>query len=317
MSEQGAFVHTSTMLPLNGEVDLHLPLPGGSRVAIPSRVAHCLPPERADRMGRRAGIGFNFLDTPGEAAPALDALLRSAQEDGRDSVYTRECSVLVMAKDQAVRGRMRRVLAAGFAVVQLADSSARARYLFESRAWDLVIVDESMGDWELIRHCAEDDMALATPLIYVATAVGTADRFRAQCMGAREVLSRPFFDSELMLRATHLVGARRPDFAGDLSSVGAASAMSLLAFEKRTGVLTCHGPLCAIRVGIRAGAIAYVHGPEGLTHLGQVLEALDWKHGRFEFRACDVAADGGPVTELSAVLMQHARMQDEGSESQI
>ena len=80
LSETGAFVRTDAWLPINGVVDLFLGLAGEAATVVPARVVYCLPPDQARSLGRRAGIGFQFVPSRESDLLLLQHYLRELGE---------------------------------------------------------------------------------------------------------------------------------------------------------------------------------------------------------------------------------------------
>jgi hypothetical protein len=103
---------------------------------------------------------------------------------------------------------------------------------------------------------------------------------------------------------------------GRLTSIGVATVLTLLEYERKSGLLDLTSGKATASVLVGQGSILKVHlpdAPAGTTTAEKLMKLLDWKSGRFKFQAGEVVmpAEGGlPVT---AMLLEHARITDEES----
>ena len=101
---------------------------------------------------------------------------------------------------------------------------------------------------------------------------------------------------------------------GDLDNVSAASLLSFLAVERKTGILLVVSDRVA-RVFMREGRALRVEmegdGP-ALSSRDGLLAILDWQAGQFEFSLDRVGGADEIRSAISALVLDHAQQQDEG-----
>ena len=316
LSDRGAFVHTDAFLPVNGVVDLCVVLGDNRPVTVPARVAYCLPPDQARQLGRRSGIGFQFL---AHAKPQLDELRQfvrgadtraPARREGQSSSRKR---VLVACAHSRLGNRLAHALSpAGVELGISVNAEELITQLGEQR-WDALVLDESMGLASQLVQLARE-VALP-PLLLVARGHDELSRLQAYRAGVADCLPRPFTDEELRLRVLHVLQPRRrkptPDIAGTLSRMPATSVLALLEHERRSGMLLLQGGAEEVGITLRAGGICAVDGTldDGARH--RLLSALRWSEGHCEFRTGAVVSHVDEPWPISGVLLDCARIEDE------
>src|SRR5690242_15668799 len=81
LSIRGVFVRTEELLAVGAVVTLGLRMPGGEAVRAMARVAHVLTPGAARALGRRAGMGFEFLEHDSVGREVLQSYLDTLAEE--------------------------------------------------------------------------------------------------------------------------------------------------------------------------------------------------------------------------------------------
>jgi DNA-binding response OmpR family regulator len=109
----------------------------------------------------------------------------------------------------------------------------------------------------------------------------------------------------------------RMALAGTLEQFSAASVLMLLDLERRSGVLIVTAALGRGRIYVREGRVlrAVVEGQPQLRAALAVFELLTWGDGRFEFHAGPVEGEDEIGSSTSFLLLEGARLQDEGAAS--
>jgi hypothetical protein len=105
---------------------------------------------------------------------------------------------------------------------------------------------------------------------------------------------------------------------GVLGEIGLGTLLTVLDLERRSGVVSVHGPDGAAgQLTVRDGRIvaAATRGPGPLVGRAAAYEMLSWTTGRFVLRTDEAALAGAIETELDCstthLLMDAARVQDE------
>jgi hypothetical protein len=148
-------------------------------------------------------------------------------------------------------------------------------------------------------------------------------RLQAYRLGIRDYITRPFIEEELVIRLARIVG-RDPRasvestmLSGSLSEISIPTLLSLLDFERKSGILVLLGPRrLAARLFVAEGRIVKVEaGDPDETPRERLMDVLDWTAGSFEFTSCEVIGSDEVGVGTSALLLEHARIRDEARES--
>jgi hypothetical protein len=99
---------------------------------------------------------------------------------------------------------------------------------------------------------------------------------------------------------------------GELEQVSLPSVLSFLELERKTGILNVEGPR-AIRILLRAGAPIRLEqeGAPASNEKEALFEILDWRQGQFEFVPQEVSGEDHLATNVTSLLLEHARVLDE------
>jgi CheY-like chemotaxis protein/Tfp pilus assembly protein PilZ len=321
ISPSGLYIRTEAVLPVGEETDLRLTLPDGTIVALYARVAHVLTPAAARALGRHAGMGLAFIgpDTPARdtLCAHLDALRAELASPGL-STTTR---VIVVEPSPPLRTRMTRCLeAAGFKITAVT-SAMRALDAATVVRPDVVIAASAMPGMtgvDLAYAMSEHKALSGVPLVLVGDDgdLGRLEAFRA---GVRDYIPVPFLDEELVIRIhrvatpASLVG---PGLRGSIVAIGLGTLLSLLEFERKSGVLLVLRRNELARVFVADGKILKVEataaygGPTDRPK-DRLMRLLDWRDGQFEFSPADVGGRDELGLSVTQVLLEHARTRDE------
>jgi len=333
ISPSGLYIRTEFVLPAGEETDLRLTLPDGTIVALYARVAHVLTPSAARALGRHAGMGLALIgpDTPARCKlrAHLDSLQTEITSPGLPAVTQ---VVVVVEPSGPLRARMTRSLeTAGFTVIAVA-SAMQALDTCAAARPDAVIAASAMPAMtgvDLAYAMSEHKMLSGVPLVLVGDEgdLGRLEAFRA---GVRDYIPVPFLDEELVIRI-HRVATppplTSPSLRGSIVAIGLGTLLSLLEFERKSGVLLVLRTSELARVFVADGRILKVEttmGYEAPTdrpadrskdrpqdRLMRLMRLLDWHDGQFEFSPADIGGRDEVGLSVTQVLLEHARTRDE------
>jgi len=120
--------------------------------------------------------------------------------------------ILLVEDDAKLGPLIVRLLAAERHTVELAATGADGAAFWESKRWDLIILDRMLPDLEGASILRERRRAGDTTPVLMLTALGTVDdRVEGLDSGADDYLTKPFAASELLARVRAL--GRRNEFA--------------------------------------------------------------------------------------------------------
>ena len=129
-------------------------------------------------------------------------------------------------------------------------------------------------------------------------------------------IDKPFTDEELAIRLRRLATPRRNAgervaLRGQLDEISVATILSLLEFERKSGVLVAlHGPDAA-RAFIADGRVVRVESSLPGNSLERLHDLLSWPEGSFEFISGEVVGHDEIGIATSQLLLEHARLSDE------
>lgn len=190
---------------------------------------------------------------------------------------------------------------------------------------DVVLTDVNMprmDGWQLLRMIRSRPNLGGVPVVFLTSLDGDEERLKGYQLGVDAYIPKPFHPDELLMRVHRVVRRRRQaaesdtagTLRGDLDNVSAASLLSFLSVERKTGILVVVGDRVA-RVFLREGRALRVElegdGPP-LSSREALMSILDWASGQFEFSVDRVGGADEIRTAISALVLDHARQQDEG-----
>lgn len=191
---------------------------------------------------------------------------------------------------------------------------------------DVILSDVQMprmDGWQFLRTIRGNPAVASIPVVFLTSLDGDSDRLRGYQLGVDAYLPKPFQPDELLLRVHRLVrrarGAETPlaetkkSLRGDIDHVSTGSLLSFLSVEKKTGVLLLVTDK-VVRVFVANGRplCAIMEGEPKLPSKTVLMEVLDWTEGQFDFNEEDVDAEDELHADASALVLEHARMKDEG-----
>ena len=323
LSPRGVFVRTDELLAVGAVVGLQLRLPDGGDLKIVARVAHLLTPAAARALGRRPGMGFEFLEH--ELSEGRDRLIAyverlTAEVTPRPVDPLSQSFAVVADPSGPLLDRLENALAAiGFETLPFR-SGAEALAACHELIPDVVVAALDMPVMDglalLTRLKAKPQLA-EVPVVLTAEEATDFTRLQAYRLGVRDVIPRPFTDEELCIRVRRaVVDGRRPPaepvLRGNLSEISVATLLSLFEFERKSGIMNLKRDEQHARLFVAAGRVVKVEGVDGEADpVARIMRVLDWRAGRFEFSACEVVAGDELGLQTQQLLLEHARIRDE------
>jgi two-component system chemotaxis response regulator CheY len=327
LSHGGLYVAAAQQLPPGSEVQLSLEVPdGGPPARIPARVAYTLSAEEAAAQGRQPGMGMEFLEVhTRQLARRIAAYVSSSVEMDIPAVDTAFLNVLVVEDSASQRSKVTSALRdAGIEVMEAEHGLEGLGKAIKDQP-DLVLTDVNMpvmDGWQLLRLLRGRPDTKSVPIVFLTTLGSEQDRIRGYEAGVDDYIAKPFIDEELVARVRRVVARARAEhglrdhdehgMTGDLRQVSIASLLAFAEAERRSGLVTLHGPRGGARVGLYQGVVISVDLPEGndAPLFERLIEILDWDVGRFDLSEGDLV-DQGEAVIVQQALLEHARRKDE------
>jgi CheY-like chemotaxis protein len=209
---------------------------------------------------------------------------------------------------------------------------------------DLIITDVMMpklDGWQLVRALRSRPELALVPVIFLTALGGEEDRIRGFRLGADDYLPKPFRFEELDLRVANalkkaaqaqekaeevkhaerqepVAGKKPSGIHGTLEQLGLSSLMVMIEMERKSGILRLERTGATGRIFCRDGRViaARLDGDRAPANARKGAEAvyhlLTWSDGRFDFSAVDVDMDDEVQSTTTHLLMEGARLIDEG-----
>jgi uncharacterized protein (TIGR02266 family) len=330
-SRGGMFLATEQFLPINAVIRLEIDLPDeGGRIPVTCRVAYVRDQPSAAASGKPVGMGVQFLDLDQGGLSRLASFVADrtaawANENVSEHARGRPLDVLIVDDDKSWADRAGRAFRERGDKVRTAFDGLHGLAECLKRPPDVVVSDVEMprmDGWQLIRILRSRPSLSSIPVLFLSQVWGENERLRGYKSGIDDFIAKPFGPEELVARVDRAVErAERPGptltqrktLRGDLGQVSIASVLSFLELEKRTGVLLLVGQKTA-RIYIDGGRPLKIEidGARSTESPRSLMDrVLDWTEGQFEFGAQDVACADELRTSLTAILLDHARVEDE------
>ncbi len=323
ISKQGIFVRTDELLPVNSILELRIVLPDEQEFRVIARVAHLLSMSSARALGRHTGMGFEFLDLDENEGRRrlivyLDDLIEEFTPIPRELPTTSR--VLVADPSRPLVDRLSNALVQASFEVSSAANGAEAYARCRDEVPDILVATERMpvmDGWTLIRMLQGNARLTNIPVVLLSEDGSDMTRLQAYRLGVRDFVHKPFTDEELVIRLRRItVASTRPTEAaglfGDLGEISLATLLSLLEFERKSGILVMLRDDQAARLFVADGVVVKLEGPgDKGTPFERMLSLLDWESGNFEFSRCDVVGQNEVGLSTSLLLLEHARISDE------
>jgi CheY-like chemotaxis protein/Tfp pilus assembly protein PilZ len=337
LSPSGLYVRTEAVLPVGDEVDVRLTLPDGAIVALYARVAHVLTPVAARALGRHAGMGLALIGPDTPARDRLCAHLASLRGEIASPGLSTTTRVIVVEPSPPLRARMTRCLEdAGFVVTAVGSAMDALDACAGARPDELQVATPGRGPQAAIDALidvmvAASDMPAMTgvdlayamsehkllsevPLVLTGED-GDQGRLEAYRAGVRDYIPVPFLDEELVIRLHRVATPAQvtsPGLRGSLVDIGLGTLLSLLEFERKSGVLLVLRTSELARVFIADGKILKVEmtASNGIPK-DRLMRLLDWRDGQFEFSPAEIGGRDEVGLSVTQLLLEHARTRDE------
>jgi CheY-like chemotaxis protein/Tfp pilus assembly protein PilZ len=317
LSPSGIYIRTETLLPVGDEADLRLTLPDGSIVALYARVVHVLTASAASALGRHVGMGLELIGPETPAHAKLRAHINSLRAEVVQPRIGISTQVVVVEPSPPLRTRMVRCLeAAGFRVTAVTSAMEALDACGVARP-DVVVAAAAMSTMTGVdlAYAMSEHKALSEVPLVLAGDDGDLGRLEAFRAGVRDYIPVPFLDEELVIRL-HRVATPLPETSpglrGSLIDIGLGTLLSLLEFERKSGVLLVLRPTEVARVFIADGKIQTVETTTGGgLPKDRLMRLLDWHDGQFEFSPANIAGRDELGLSVTQILLEHARTHDE------
>ncbi|MBI4565547.1 MAG: response regulator [Planctomycetes bacterium] len=245
--------------------------------------------------------------------------------------------VLAVDSDEWLLGILSAMLAKQKCHVHTAGDGEEGLAIAQLQCPHLVIVDlalPKMDGGTLVKQLRSLPEFGFVPVIFMAPSDAVAERLGGYRLGADECLPKPFRTEELRGRVEetirrgvtleartkariHFSGAKSGHrFAGPLREVGLPSLLTLMEAMGKTGVLLLESPEGGGhgRLFLRDGRVVHANVdrlPEVVNEQA-VYHMLAWPGGSYEFTAVDVALHEQMSLDATSLLMEGARLMDEG-----
>ena len=323
LSRRGLFVRTDELLPVGAVLLTDLTLPDGAMFRVSARVAHLLPPSSARALGRHVGMGLEFVDSGDGSVEALAFYLEDLIHGLAPAPVTMpgQFGALIIEPSAPLRHRIAAALEEAGFVVEVWASSVDALRTVTAHVPDVVVAAVRMPGLDglaLLRTLAASPALASVPVVLTSDDPSDLLRLEAFRLGAADYVTKPFHEEELVIRVRRVaLGAARGSerdttLHGSLRDLSAATLLSLLEFERKSGIALIHAPGHLARLFVAAGRVVKVESDSlGGDPVAVMMTVLDWQHGRFEFVTCDVEDGDGLGMATSQILIEHARLRDE------
>jgi CheY-like chemotaxis protein len=318
ISPRGLYVRTDALLPVGEITEVRVTLPDGTYLALRARVAHILMPSAAAAIGRHAGMGFELVgpDTPSRIK--LRAYLESLRSELTSPGFVAPARLLVVEPSDAMRARITSSLeVAGFQVESVTGATDALQACASWRPDAIVAASamEGMTGVDLAYAMSEHATLSDVPLVLTGDEgdLGRLDAYRA---GVRDYIPRPFLDEELVIRIHRIAApavAPTTGLRGNLVDIGLGTLLSLLEFERKSGILALTRTNELVRVFVADGRLVKLETGAGRSGgRERLMRLLDWRDGQFEFAPSVVTArDEIGMASVAVLLLEHARRRDE------
>lgn len=323
LSKNGVFVRTDELLPIGAITEVTLTLPDGARFRVIARVAHLLSPSAARALGRHIGMGFQFLETDSHGREALVQYLDDLIDELTPPPQPIPVGVRIVLAEPSTPALERIVVAleqAGYVVDAFVDG-ADAYAACMSQRPDVVITAAEMAimdGWTLLRQLGANPRLDDVPVVFISDDPSDMTRLQAYRLGVRDYITKPFIEEELVIRIGRIIvrdgrgSGEATMLSGSLSEISLPTLLSLLEFERKSGILLVLASVGTARLFVAEGRIVKVEcGDPAHSPRERLMTVLDWVHGHFEFTSCEVIGSDEIGSGTTSLLLEHARIRDE------
>ena len=323
LSRRGLFVRTDELLPVGAVIETDLTLPDGTIFRVAARVAHLLPPSSARALGRHVGMGLEFVDNGDGSVDSLGAYLEEVIHDLTPPPVSMpgQFTAVVVEPSAPLRERIAVALEEAGFIVEVWAGGAEALRAITAHLPDVVVAAVKMPGMDglgLIRALTTTPGLVAVPVVLTSDEASDLVRLEAFRLGASDYITKPFHEEELVIRVRRVALAaarsaeRETTLRGSLREISAATLLSLLEFERKSGIALVTTPGHLARLFVSAGRVVKVEAESlGDDAVTAMMTVLDWHQGRFEFISCEIAGTDELGMPTSQILLEHARLRDE------
>ena len=331
LSKGGMFLASDQFLPVNSTLTLKLELPSrGGELSVTCRVVYTRDKATADKTGKPAGMGVQFLDLDEQALTRIGQFIAEksvAADADPQSSRGKPLSILVVDDDHSSREAAAKPFRERGDQVRTASDGVDALAACLKSPPDVILSDVQMprmDGWQLARVVRSRPQLAQVPMLFLTRLRGEDERLKGYQLGIDDFVPKPSRPEELIARVDRVVRRiKRPSPAhaqkmlrGDLEQVSLASVLSFLELEKKTGILSVMSDQSA-KIHIEEGRLLKVE-PDGgppvdATSRQLLYKMLDWRRGHFEFVVSKVACEDEVHASLTSILLDHARVSDEAA----
>jgi len=318
----GMFVRMPTPLPIGTVLQIAMS-PSGQRVEATATVVHMLPEDEARMLGRKAGVGVVFRD-PGDdpmARAFSDELCKLIEENPQLNPVDDELRIVIADPQTRLLERLSTAPRhAGFAVYT-ATHGMEALGAALSRDPDVVLAERDMPVMDgltLLDELGRLPETAVVPVMIMSETSTDLVRLQAFQRGAMDFVPKPFTALEVILRARRVARSKRREgervlLRGVVEQLGLPSLLTMLEQERKTGVLRLTRDETVAWLSFVDGRLVRARSSDRRgDSRSTVMRVLDWNAGHFELSAGGAEGDVELDDSVTHLLLEHARVSDEG-----
>jgi CheY-like chemotaxis protein len=264
-------------------------------------------------------MGFELIGPETPAMLKLRTHVDNLKQEITSPGLASATQIIVVEPSLPLRSRLARCLeTAGFKVSAVASATEALEACSVWRPDAIVAASDMplMTGIDLAIAMSEHQTLSEVPLILTGNE-GDLGRLEAYRAGVRDYIPQPFLDEELVIRV-HRIAApapvTNPGLRGSLVDIALGTLLSLLEFERKSGVLLLLDKTEIARVFVAEGRCIKVESsvPNGTTRpRDKLMKLLDWREGQFEFSPMAIGGRDEVGITITALLLEHARREDE------
>lgn len=331
LSRGGLFLKSEQLLPVGSEVTVTLELPdGGPELQVPCAVVFT-------RSTDVCGMGLRFTEPDNVTRERIEAFILKAapnSEELRAEATRRALDVVVVDDDPIQVKRASSAFRERGDTVRTARDGLEGLALCLKKTPDVVLTDvqmPKMDGWQFVRMLRSRPAFNHVAIIFLTSLASEDDRWLGYRLGVDDYLPKPYELEELLTRVDRAVlraeqqaqpsadaeDAPGRSLSGELEQVSIASILSFLEMERRSGELRIGSNLRGT-IWLRDGRPVRTRladaSAESTECSGReaIFRLLSVSAGRFDFHEGDVEGPDELEIGVSALLLEHARLRDEG-----
>ena len=235
--------------------------------------------------------------------------------------------ILIVEDDEDLLVAMQTLLVdAGYGVTAAFDGEHGLQSALEMNP-DLIITDvmmPRMDGWTLVKALRSRAQFTLIPVIFLTALDSQDDALNGYTLGADDYVTKPCTIAELAARVessfrrraqlNDALDATKASLHGSLQDLGLPAILNLLALERKTGLLAVKSPRgIRAELSLRDGKLvgANMGDAGGLRDLHVIFHVLTWRRGTFAFVPQPITLADTIQLDITHVLMEAARRQDE------